>query len=81
MYVCLCLFCICVVLCVGRGLATGCYPVQGVLPNVYRIKKLKKRPRSKGLKSHRERERERERERQRECWPTWQEILLCIQVI
>jgi hypothetical protein len=35
------LFCICVVLCIGRGLATGWSPAQGVLPNVYRIKKLK----------------------------------------
>jgi hypothetical protein len=37
------------VLCVDSGLTTGWSPVQGVLPNVYRIKKLKKRPRSKGL--------------------------------
>jgi hypothetical protein len=37
------LFCICVVLCVGSGLATGRSPVQGVLPTVYRIKKLKNR--------------------------------------
>jgi hypothetical protein len=28
------LFCICVVLCVGSGLATGLSPVQGVLPSV-----------------------------------------------
>jgi hypothetical protein len=34
------------VLCVGSGLATGWSFVQGVLPTVYRIKKLKKRPRS-----------------------------------
>jgi hypothetical protein len=40
------LFCVCVVLCVGSGLATGRSPIQGVLPPVYRIKKLKKRPRS-----------------------------------
>jgi hypothetical protein len=47
---CVHLFCVCVVLCVGRGLATGLSPVQGVLPTVYRIKKLKKRPRfNKGL--------------------------------
>jgi hypothetical protein len=32
------------ILCVGSGLVTGRAPVQGVLPNVYRIKKLKKRP-------------------------------------
>jgi hypothetical protein len=33
------------ILCVGSGLATGWSPVQAVLPTVYRIKKLKKRPR------------------------------------
>jgi hypothetical protein len=44
------LFCVCVVLWVCRGLETGWSPVQGVLPTVYRIKKLKKRPRpNKGL--------------------------------
>jgi hypothetical protein len=42
MFVCVRLFCVCVVLCVGRGLATGWSPVQGVLPTVYRIKELKK---------------------------------------
>jgi hypothetical protein len=36
-----------------------------VLPTAYRIKKLKKRPRSKGLYSQRERERERERKREK----------------
>jgi hypothetical protein len=41
------------ILCVGRGCATGWSPVQGVLPTLYRIKKLKKRPRpNKGLQSH-----------------------------
>jgi hypothetical protein len=40
------LFCICVVLCVDSGLETGRSPTQGVLPTVYRIKKLKKPPRS-----------------------------------
>jgi hypothetical protein len=30
-----------VLLCICRGLATGSSPVQGVLPTVYRIKKLK----------------------------------------
>jgi hypothetical protein len=50
MDVCVHLFCVCVVLCVGSGLATGSSYVQGVLPTVYRIKKLKKRPMSnKGL--------------------------------
>jgi hypothetical protein len=42
MDVCVPLFCVCVVLCVGRGLSMGWSPVQGVLPAVYRIKKLKK---------------------------------------
>jgi hypothetical protein len=41
MDVCLRSFCVCVVLFVGSGLATGWSPVQGVLPTVYRIKKLK----------------------------------------
>jgi hypothetical protein len=36
--------------CVGSGLATGRSSVRGVLLTVYRVKKLKKRPRSnKGL--------------------------------
>jgi hypothetical protein len=30
--------------CEGSGLATGWSPVQGVLPTVYKIKKLKKSP-------------------------------------
>jgi hypothetical protein len=29
MDVCVCLFCVCVVLCVGSGLATGCLLVEG----------------------------------------------------
>jgi hypothetical protein len=36
-------------LCVGRDLATGCSPVQGVLSTVYRIKKLKNRLRPNKL--------------------------------
>jgi hypothetical protein len=32
------LFCVCAVLCVGNGLATGLSHVQGVLPTVYRSK-------------------------------------------
>jgi hypothetical protein len=36
------LLCVCVVLYVGSGLTTGWSPVQGVLPSVYSIKKLKK---------------------------------------
>jgi hypothetical protein len=53
MDVCVRLFCVCVVLCVRTGLATGWSPVQGVLPTVYRIKKLKNWSRFKGLESHR----------------------------
>jgi hypothetical protein len=41
MDVCMRLFCVCVVLCVGSGLATGWSPVQGILPTVYKIKNLK----------------------------------------
>jgi hypothetical protein len=43
---CLCmrLFCVCIVLCIGSGLATGLEPVQDVLPSVYKmIAELKKR--------------------------------------
>jgi hypothetical protein len=46
MDVCVSLFYVYIVLCVGSGLATGPSPVQEVLPTVYRSKKLKKRPRS-----------------------------------
>jgi hypothetical protein len=46
MDVCVRLFCVCVVICVDSGFVTGWSPVQGVLPTVYRIKKLNKRPRS-----------------------------------
>jgi hypothetical protein len=50
MNVCVPLFCVCAVMCVGSGPATGWSPVQEVLETVYRIKKLKKRPRpNKGL--------------------------------
>jgi hypothetical protein len=52
---CVHLFCVCVVLCVGSSLMMGWPLIQGVLPTVYRITKLKKRPRSKGLQSHSER--------------------------
>jgi hypothetical protein len=45
MHVCVRLFCVCVVLCVGGGLATGLPPVQGVLPNLYTIRKIERRPR------------------------------------
>jgi hypothetical protein len=46
MNVCVCLFCVCVVLFVGNGLATGWSPVKGVLPIVYMIKNLKMWPRT-----------------------------------
>jgi hypothetical protein len=32
--VCMCLFCVCVILCLDRGLAAGCSLAQGVLPSV-----------------------------------------------
>jgi hypothetical protein len=41
MDVCVRLFYICVDLCVGCDLATGWSPVQGVLPTVHRIEKVK----------------------------------------
>jgi hypothetical protein len=41
MDVCVRLFCVCVVLCVGSGLATSWSPVQGVLPTVYKKSKGK----------------------------------------
>jgi hypothetical protein len=41
-----CVYSVYVILSVGCGLATGLIPVQGVLTPMYRIKKLKKRPRS-----------------------------------
>jgi hypothetical protein len=44
MDVCVRLLHACVVLCVGSGLASGWSPVQGVLPTVYRMKRLQKRP-------------------------------------
>jgi hypothetical protein len=44
--------CVCAVLCSGSGLETGWSPTRGVLPTVYRINKLKKRPgHNKGLYS------------------------------
>jgi hypothetical protein len=44
------LLCVCVVLCVGSGLETGWSSVQGVLPTVYRIKKLKSGQGPKGCR-------------------------------
>jgi hypothetical protein len=40
MYICVHLFCVCAVLCVDSGTASGSSPVQGVLSTVY--KKIKK---------------------------------------
>jgi hypothetical protein len=42
MDVCVCIYSVCVVRCVGRGLAMGSVSCQGVLPNLYSIRKLKK---------------------------------------
>jgi hypothetical protein len=48
--------------CVGSGLARGRSPVQGVLPTVYKIKKLKKRPRFiTDCSGHRESKKERKK--------------------
>jgi hypothetical protein len=41
MDVCVRLFCVCVVLYVGSVLVTGWFPIQGILPTVYKFKKLK----------------------------------------
>jgi hypothetical protein len=38
-----CIYSVFVLSCVGRGLAAGWSPIQGVLPIVYRLKKLKTR--------------------------------------
>jgi hypothetical protein len=40
----MCLFCVCVVLYLGRGLATSWSLAQGILPTVKMMMKLKKRP-------------------------------------
>jgi hypothetical protein len=52
MNVCVCLFCVCVVLCVGSCLATGWSPVQGVLPTVYRLRNWKSGQDPQGLWRH-----------------------------
>jgi hypothetical protein len=43
-----CVYSVCVVLCVGSGLATDWSPVQGVLQTVYRLKKQKNKNRGQG---------------------------------
>jgi hypothetical protein len=42
--VCMRLFCVYVVLCLGRGLAASRSPVQGVLPSVNMIMKVRNQP-------------------------------------
>jgi hypothetical protein len=42
-----CVYSVFVLSCVGSSLATGCCPVKGVLPNLNKIKKLKKSPEPK----------------------------------
>jgi hypothetical protein len=56
--VCVGLFCVCVVLCEGRGLAMGWSLVQGVIPTVRRIKKLKSGEGPKGCRAIEREERE-----------------------
>jgi hypothetical protein len=48
-YVCVHLFCVCVVLCAGSDLVTGWSPVQRVLPNVYRLRDWKSGQGPQGL--------------------------------
>jgi hypothetical protein len=47
--VCVLLFCVWVVLCVGSCLMTGWFPVQGVLPTVYRLRNWKSGQGPQGL--------------------------------
>jgi hypothetical protein len=63
MDVCVRLFCVCVDLCVDGGLATGWSSVQGVLPTVYTIKKLKKRRRSNNVEPQIDRQTDRQLDR------------------
>jgi hypothetical protein len=46
MDICVRLFCVCVVLYVGSGLATVWSPIQGVIQTIYSIERLEKRPKS-----------------------------------
>jgi hypothetical protein len=54
MDICLCLFCVCVVLCVGSGLATGWSPVHGVLPSAKKkmITELSRMSNEYGIKNN-----------------------------
>jgi hypothetical protein len=45
------LFCVCVILCVGSGLATIWSPIQGVLPTVYRLRNWKAAKVHKGFRA------------------------------
>jgi hypothetical protein len=47
--VCMCLFCVCVFLCLGKGLATSWSLVQGVLPSVKMIMNWKRGQGPRGL--------------------------------
>jgi hypothetical protein len=49
MDVCLHLFCVCIVLCVGSSLTRGWSPVQGVLPTMYRLRNWKSGQGPQGL--------------------------------
>jgi hypothetical protein len=51
MDVCVRLFSVCVVLCVGSGLAKGWSPVQGVLPTMYRLRNWKSGQGPKGCRA------------------------------
>jgi hypothetical protein len=53
MDVCVRLFCVCVVVCEGSGLATGWSPVQGVLPTVCILRNWKSGQGPQGPYSHR----------------------------
>jgi hypothetical protein len=46
--VCMCLFCVCIVLCLDRGFATRWSLIQGVLPSVKMIMKLIEEARAQG---------------------------------
>jgi hypothetical protein len=60
--------------CIGSGLTTGWSSVQGVLPTVYRVKKLKKLATSKGL--YNLRQRERAKSKSYPCNRPWRPIVL-----
>jgi hypothetical protein len=51
--VCVRLFCVCVVLCIGSCFATGWFPVQWVLPTAYRLRNWKSGQGPQGAQNHR----------------------------